>query len=107
MGRWLFALGGLILWAVHFLGVYLIASVADLSNQPDDPAWRATGLMFSGLCAVATLVVLVVAVRRLRLARAPDARTPRFLEQLAALGAGAALIAVVWQTLPLVIGVDG
>jgi hypothetical protein len=103
MGRWLFALGGLVLWAVHFLGVYLIASLADLSGRSDDLAWRAAGLAFSGLCIVAVLAVLIVAVRRLRLQRAPDGRTLRFLDQLAALGAGSALVALVWQTLPLVV----
>jgi hypothetical protein len=106
VGRWLFVLGGLLLWAVHFLGVYLIASLADLSGRPDDRAWRAAGLAFSGLCIVATATVLTIAVRRLRRPHAQGDRTLRFLDQLAALGAGAALVALVWQALPLVVGVD-
>ena len=32
MKAWAWMLGGLTLWGFHFLGVYLIASVADVAN---------------------------------------------------------------------------
>src|SRR5690606_37788564 len=40
MARWAWMLGGLIVWTVHFMGVYAIASLADVVSRADDPAWR-------------------------------------------------------------------
>jgi len=93
--------GGLLVWAVHFLGVYTLASLADVAARADDPAWRGAGLAFSGVCLLASAVLLALAARRLR--RTGDEGWG-FPDQLAALGAGLALIAIVWQSLPTVIG---
>lgn len=93
--------GGLIVWAVHFIGVYALSSVADVVASADDPAWRAVGLAFSGVCVLASTVLLVLAARRLR---RTDGEAGRFPDQLAALGAGLAVVAIVWQALPTVVG---
>jgi len=93
--------GGLLVWTVHFLGVYTLASLADVIARADDPAWRGAGLVFSGVCLLASAVLLALAARRLR--RTGDEGWG-FPDQLAALGAGLALIAIVWQSLPTVIG---
>ena len=93
--------GGLLVWAVHFLGVYTLASLADVAARADDPEWRGAGLAFSGVCLLASAVLLALAARRLR--RTGDEGWG-FPDQLAALGAGLALIAIVWQSLPTVIG---
>lgn len=93
--------GGLIVWGVHFLGVYSLASLADVVATADDPLWRAVGLVFSGTCLLAAAILLTMSLKRLR--RSSDGRS-RFPEQLAALGAGLALVAIAWQTLPTVIG---
>lgn len=93
--------GGLLVWAIHFLGVYALASLADVVARADDPAWRAAALVFSAVCVLASAVLLAIAVKRLRRA---DGEDPGFRDQLAALGAGLALIAIVWQALPTVIG---
>ena len=55
MRRWAWMLGGLIVWTVHFMGVYAIASLADVVSRADDPLWRMIGLAFSGACLFAAL----------------------------------------------------
>lgn len=98
MKTWLWMAGGLIVWGVHFIGVYLISSVADVVATADDARWRMAGLVFSGLCALLAAGLLWASVRRLRL------QESAFPDQMAALGSGVALIAIAWQGLPTVIG---
>jgi hypothetical protein len=98
MKTWLWMTGGLIVWAVHFIGVYLISSVADLVTTADDAGWRMAAFAFSGLCVLAAAALLVAALRRLR------AHPHAFADQVAACGGGVAVIAIVWQALPTVVG---
>lgn len=97
MKSWAWMTGGLIVWAVHFIGVYLISSVADVLATADDARWRMAGLAFSFACVVLICGLLAAALHRLRQSR-------RFSDQMAALGASTALIAVLWQSLPHVVG---
>ena len=101
MRRWLFLLAGLIVWLVHFLGVYGIASVADVVRDAEAPAalWAVVG--FTLACAAADLAILAVAVPRLR--RAADS-VDRFVTGGAAFNAGLSLVAVLWQGLPVIVG---
>jgi len=101
MRRWAWMLGGLIVWTVHFMGVYAIASLADVVSRADDPAWRMAGLAFSAVCLLAAVAITAWAARRLR--RRTDPSTG-FGDQLSLLGGGVATVAIVWQTLPTVIG---
>ena len=101
MKAWAWMTGGLIVWAVHFLGVYALSSLADVVASADDPAWRAAALVFSGVCVLASVVLLAITAQRLRRG---DGEGPRFPDQLAALGAGLAIVAIVWQALPTVVG---
>lgn len=101
MWRWAWMLGGLIVWTVHFMGVYAIASLADVVSEADDLRWRMTGLGFSAACLLAALAIAAWAGRRLRRRTDPSAA---FGDQLALLGAGVAAVAIVWQALPTVIG---
>lgn len=101
MGRWAWMLGGLIVWTVHFMGVYAIASLADVVSRADDLAWRMFGLAFSCACLLAALTIVVVAKRRSR--GSPDAPV-KFGNQLALLGGGLAAVAILWQAMPTLIG---
>jgi NO-binding membrane sensor protein with MHYT domain len=98
MKDWAFTLLGLIIWAVHFLGVYAIASLADVVSHADDPAWRLGVLAFSLVCGVTALGAGFAAIRRL--ARDDGAQPGRFMTELAAVGAGIAFVAIIWQALP-------
>lgn len=100
MQRWLYMLGGLLVWAVHFVGVYTIASIGDVVSAADAPAWRLIGLVFSVLCAAFAAGLLVHALRR-----ADDGTdTVDLANTLARIGALLALISVIWQTLPTIVG---
>ena len=101
MLRWAWMLGGLIVWTIHFMGVYAIASLADVVSRADDPLWRMAGLAFSIACLLAAVGLAAWAGRRVR--RRADPVTG-FGDQLALLGAGVAAVAIVWQALPTVIG---
>ncbi|MGA0544098.1 hypothetical protein ACO2Q1_02360 [Brevundimonas sp. VNH65] len=101
MRAWVWMTSGLLVWAAHFLGVYSLASLADVVATTDDPVWRAATLAFSLGCALTTAGLLWLAVRRLR--RSETERL-RFQNQLAALGAGVSFVAICWQALPTVIG---
>lgn len=101
MGRWIWMLGGLIVWTIHFMGVYAIASLADVVSRADDPGWRMIGLAFSGVCLLAAVVFTIVAIRRSRqIVESPVG----FGDQLAMLGGGLAAVAIAWQALPTVTG---
>lgn len=101
MRAWAWMLGGLVLWGVHFLGVYLIASVADVVATADDPAWRMAGLGFSAVCVLAGAALGLVALRRLRKA---EGEVSGFRRELAVLGFGVAVVAMIWQALPTLAG---
>ncbi|HYE46738.1 MAG TPA: hypothetical protein VEA44_13315 [Caulobacter sp.] len=102
MRRWLFTLAGLIVWFAHFMGVYAIASLADTVSRADDAGWRMVSLAFSGLCLAAVAGLLVLAARRALFADQEPG--PAFMAQLSILGSGIALVAIVWQALPNLIG---
>ena len=100
MRRWAFALGGLIIWAAHFAGTYAIASLTALGVGETQARLMAVAL--SVACLIAAAMILASATRRLRRQKSEDSSV--FMHQLAALGAGGALLAIVWQTLPFLIG---
>lgn len=98
MRRWLPLLGGLIVWAAHFLGVYAIASVADVLGQADARAaiWSVAG--FTLLCAAADVAIGLFALRG---DRGSDDGMERLIHRGGAWGAGLSLVAVLWQGLPI------
>ncbi len=95
-------LGGLLIWALHFIGVYIIASIADVVATADDFAWRMGGLAFSGLCLLAILAAAWRAYGILRVEPPDD--LARFGAWLGLLGAAIGAAGVVFQSMPNVIG---
>ena len=101
MRRWFLMLGGLIVWAVHFMGAYGIASVADVVGRADAPASRLAVGGLSVLCLAANAGLLVWAVR----VHAPDQdEAATWTASLGGLAAVFSIIAVAWQGLPTLIG---
>ncbi|MDQ8028286.1 MAG: hypothetical protein REJ23_06140 [Brevundimonas sp.] len=100
MKTWVWMLGGLIVWAVHFAGIYAIASVADVVARADALSWRMAALAFSGVCALVCAGLLALAARRIRTGPPPGT----FADQMATLGAVLALISIFWQALPTLTG---
>lgn len=97
MLRWLLWLIGPLVWLAHFLGLYGLASLADLS--PHLLPWRSLGLGYSvvclGLCAPA-----VVRLWRMDISRILGTG---FARVIAFGGLAISSVAIVWQTLPLVL----
>lgn len=92
MKRWMWMLGGLIVWAAHFFAIYAAASIF--------PGERTANI----LALLATLGALIVngLLIRMSLARR-KARLDRFDSwtwRLAASSAAISIIAVIWQGLP-------
>lgn len=98
MRFWALATGGLLVWAAHFIGLYLLSSAADVAHR-DASAWNRVGLVFSLICLIVVLGLYLYARRELR--RQPVEDTRAFGLTLAAAGAGLGGIGVVFQTLVL------
>lgn len=92
-------LGGLLIWAAHFLGLYVLSSAADVARD-DAAAWNGAGLVFSLICLIAICLLCWRAVRQLR-AR-PD-ETKAFALVMAAAGGALGGVGVVFQSLVLLI----
>lgn len=101
MRRWAWMLGGLIVWTIHFVGVYALASAADTYSRADDFGWRMGGLVFSLACLLAALVLTGLAARAVHRSQDP---AETFRHQLALLGGGVSAVAIVWQALPTLVG---
>ena len=91
-------LGGLLVWAVHFMGIYAIASVADLSRDHEG-LWTVTAGLLTLSC-LAALAPLYLAARAGSRSGKPNGPLTAALGQI---GAIMAAIAIIWQTLPWVI----
>ncbi len=93
-------LGGLIVWTIHFLGVYVIASVGDVAADADHPLSRAAVGVFTVVCLMAAGGLTVMAARRWR--RGGDEMG--FTDIIAATGGAISAISILWQGLPAVVG---
>ncbi len=94
------ALGGLMIWAVHFLGLYLLASFADVAWR-DAAGGKVIGLVFSLACLAAIAAVAWRAASQLRQDEPEDTRA--FGLHMAVAGGVIAGVGVVFQTAPLML----
>lgn len=97
----MFLFGGLVAWAAHFVGVYAIASIADVMGDAASPGSRAAIGGLTLLCALADVVLIVVAWRGWSAAMPPgDAEMARFWRSVGGAAAVISLTGVLWQGLP-------
>lgn len=96
MGKWTFALGGLIVWAAHFFLLYAFASIF-----PGTDLARVLSLIATIPALAADAALLLVASKR-RLASG-GADVQQWMDGLAGLSAAGSLVAVLWQALPAVL----
>lgn len=101
MARWLLMMGGLLVWAAHFLGVYVISSLGDVAATADAPFWRMAALGFSGVCMVAETGFLLVVTGRGRIA---TGELEPFITGVGVTGGLVGLVGIAWQALPTVLG---
>ncbi|MYL99221.1 hypothetical protein GR702_15750 [Novosphingobium sp. FGD1] len=86
MKTWAILLGGLLVWAVHFFGLYAIAEFA--------PS-RMLTVILTVPCLAAEALLLIYALRLDR-----DEAFTRWRRSVAVGGTGLGLVAVLWQALP-------
>lgn len=91
MRPWLWMLSGLIVWTIHFFGVYGLASIA-----PGTSLARVGAVVITVLCAGALLLLLRRALAR---RRQGDGFT-QWRGELTLWGIALSLVAVLWQGLP-------
>lgn len=96
MPVWLLAMGGLLVWATHFFGLYLIASIWLTTDTA-----RMVALAFTLVCLAADGWVLWRTAPP-RLATDIDG-VDRWLLVLAFFGAALSTLAVLWQGIPALI----
>lgn len=96
MKAWLELLGGLLIWTGHFLGLYLLASIADIAPARADGPLVAATIAFTVACALAAGALAVLAWRKAERGEPIE----RFRARLAALGGAVAAVAVTWQSAP-------
>lgn len=95
MRDWGLMLGGLLVWTLHFVGVYSIASAADVSDPSTQALWRWLGAAFTGACLLAVAVIV---------ARAwPSSRKAGLYRQVGLGACVISVIAIVWQSVPLLV----
>ncbi len=90
MAAWRSLLGGLVVWAAHFLTLYILGSVFGTSDT------ARLGVALATLVALAAIVALLVASRRSREADP----VLRWMASLGTLAAGLAIVAIIWQAMP-------
>jgi len=93
MRKWLFLLGGLIVWAVHFFLLYGFGSVF-----PGDPLanWLSIVATIVALAADAALLWLAATMRL----RGKGDDLDRWIVDIGGIGAALSFVAVAWQMLP-------
>jgi len=95
--RWFWLTAGLLVWATHFIGLYLISSADDVWSSGDAQISRRVAFVFSIACLAA---VSGVAARLWR--RRDDVSGYEAWEvQVGLTGTLVAAIGVIWQTAPL------
>ncbi len=94
MREWRAMLGPFLIWTAHFAVVYGVASLADIAPL-ETASWRVAGLAFSALCLAA--LILIAVWQRRRMSATALARG------LGLTGSLVGLIAVAWQSLPLLL----
>jgi hypothetical protein len=91
-GPMLRAIGGMLIWAAHFGFLYGFAGLA-----------CARGFGVSLPLAIAAATVLALAASAWLLVEAVRAGLQDFLDWLAATGTALAIVAILWQTLPILL----
>ncbi|EQB30752.1 hypothetical protein [Sphingobium ummariense] len=90
MRTWAFLLGGLVIWAVHFFTLYIMASVFLT------PPLARTLTMLITLACLGAIAFLAFKARRIEIETATDS----WVRAVALLGMGVGGVAIVWQALP-------
>lgn len=89
-GAWPKLLGGLVVWAAHFLTLY---AIGEWGAERAAERWAVLGASLVALSAIGWLLLKVARDDR-------DTQFDRWRRSTSLLGIGLAAIAIIWQTLP-------
>jgi hypothetical protein len=105
----LYLTGGLVIWALRFLAAYIFTALA-CARGWSDAAVAVVGLvpavvsLFTLIAAAACGAILLRAAAHLRQASIdPTEENARFIHYMAGSIAALALVAIIWETLPVFI----
>ena len=99
---WLFGLAGPAVWAAHLGAIYALASLGEVTPLSDTAVRLAILVATLAAVAVQALVLRAAWQGRLpRLAAEPDDVARRFWRAAGGIGALVGLVAVLWQTAPV------
>ena len=96
MAKWLFALGGLLVWAAHFFLLYAFSSIF-----PGSGLARVLSLVATIPALAADAILLVLATKKQL--SGGDSEIQQWMNGLAGLSAAGSFVAVVWMALPAVL----
>ncbi len=100
-------LSGLMIWAAHFLGIYIFTALA-CARRFAEASWLGIGVVpwvigtATLAAAAATLVVIGLAVRDTRFSTSRN-NTSSFVPWMTAAFGGLALVAILWEALPVLL----
>lgn len=95
MREWRVMLRPFLIWALHFVVIYGVASVADISSPDVASTWRVAGFAATATAIIALVASLFWSLRRQRVSS--------LASKLAVAGFATSLLAVGWQSLPLLL----
>lgn len=101
MRAWMILLGPFLLWAVHFGGVYAIASLFAVAGDAASPTARAVVAGFSLLLLASAAALGLFAARQ---ARREVSESRCWMSLVGTLGAAMAALSIGWQGLPALMG---
>lgn len=87
-----YMLGGLLVWTVHFFGIYVAGSIFLTSDTT-----RLISALLTIVCLAAAAVLALLGWKRRKWPLDPFGR---WTHRIAGLGAAAAFVAIIWQALP-------
>jgi hypothetical protein len=95
MTRWLLLLGGPLIWAAHFAAIYLLTSAAYIGERSPDLWTRVVVISLSVLASAGAGLLAFHAAH----SKGADLS---FWRPIAVAGSVLAIIAIFWQTLPVI-----
>ena len=102
MRHWLLLLGGPLIWTAHFLAIYIATSASHVAVGSTSGVTRIAIIALSVGAVAAALLLATHAWRRPH----ADAQNA-FWRTISLAGALLAIIAIIWQTLPVLAPIEG
>jgi len=98
MWNWFLMLGGMLVWALHFGGIYATASMFDVISEADAHGALWTVAALTAACLVANAALFAVNLRGLK-----EDAVIAWMRSVGGILAALSFVSVAWQGLPALI----